>query len=279
MKFHTFERKTKNKIFKIKPVEYFENIYKRLDFLLGYIKNNENKFKDYVNRLIDDFQCLIKISSAGDYKIDNLSKYNNLKSNMELVRLHGDLMRQELGISMEQANSIDEIEIPSRYYWRGIILPRYYQLVALIKILGRYEAIKLFKDYVDQYYIYIKSTFEHYDSLDEFYNKRIGDKRKSTDNEFAVVYSTVENGVYIIRIDNCPAVESLDGIDDKELIYTIMCYPDYQHAKIINENFLMTRNSTIAEGGPYCDKVFHDTRIDKDLKHFSNEFFDSMSSN
>jgi len=279
MKFHKFEAKTKNKMFKIKPMEYFDNTYKRLDFLLGYIKNNENKFKDYVNQMIDDFQFLIKNSSIGDYKISNLANYNNIKSNMELARLHGDLMRQILGISMEQAKSNYEIEIPSRSYWRGIILPRYYQLVALTKTLGRNEAIELFKEYLDQYYIHIKSTLEHYDSLDEFYNKRIEDKKKSTDNEFAVVYSTVKNGVYIIRIDNCPAVESLDDIDDKELVYVIMCYHDYQHAKLLNENFLMTRKFTIAEGGPYCDKVFHDTRIDKNLKHLSKEFFDSMSSN
>ena len=281
MKFHIFEAKTTNKIYKIKPMEFFYNIaYKRLDFLLGFVKkNNEKKYKDYVNQLINDFQFLIKISSSGDYKISNLANYSNISSNMKLTRLHGDLLRQILGISMEHANSNDEIEIPSRIYWRAFILTRYYQLLSLIKTIGRTNAINLFKKYLDQYYVHTKSSFKYYDTLDVKYKEDLENASKSTDNEFAVVSSSVENGIYIIRNDNCPAVEALDDIEDKELIYVVICYPDYQYTKMVNEHFVMTRKYTIAEGDPYCDKVFHDSRIDKDLKHPSKEFLDSMGSN
>ena len=60
--------------------------------------------------------------------------------------------------------------------------------------------------------------------------------------------------------------------------HLIICYPDFQWAVMTNEHFVMTRKHTIAEGDPYCDKVFHDTRINKKPKHPSKELIDSMDS-
>jgi hypothetical protein len=198
---------------------------------------------------------------------------------MKIAQLHGDLLRQILGISMEQANSDKEIEVPSRTYWRAIILKKVYQLDSLIKTIGRKDAIDLFKKYLDQYYVHIKSSFKHYETLDDLFKESIKESIKSTNNEFTVTCSNVENGVYINRNDNCPAVEALDDIEDKELIYVVICYPDFKWAEMTNKHFVMTRKYTVAEGHPYCDKVFHDKRIDKKLKHPSKEFIDSMDSN
>jgi hypothetical protein len=280
MKFYKFEAQTTKKMFKIKPVAFFNSIiYKRLDFLLGFIKkNNQKTYKDYVNQLTDDFQSLVKSSSSENYRIDDLSKFKNIQSNMKLARLHGDLIKQILGVSFDQANSSDEIEIPSRIYWRASLLARYNQLLSLIKTLGRDEAISLFKQYLDQYYVFTKSTFTNYETLDEFFDFLIEDAKTSTDGEFDVTCSSVENGVLIIRNNNCPAVEALDDTEDKELIYVIICYPDYQWAVMTNDHFVMTRKYTVAEGDPYCDKVLHDKRIDKELKHPSKKFIDSMDS-
>ena len=281
MKFHKFEAHTTNKIYKIKPIEFFNNtVYKRLDFLLGFVKKkNEKIFEDYVNQMIVDFQSLSEFSTLGDYTISNLANYKNISSNMNLAQLHGDLLRQILGISMEQANCDIEIEVPSRIYWRAVILTKIYQLVSLINAIGRKDAIELFKKYLDQYYVHTKSSFKHYETLDELYKEHLEDAKTSKNNEFTVTSSSVENGVYIIRNDNCPAVEALDDIEDKELIYVVICYPDYKWAEMTNEHFVMTRKYTVAEGDPYCDKVIHDKRIDKELKHPSKEFFDNMDLN
>jgi hypothetical protein len=280
MKFYKFEAHTKNKIYKIKPMEFLNNtVYKRLDFLLGFVKKkNEKIFSDYVNQMIADLESLNEFSTLGDYKISNIADYSNISSHLKLVQLHGDLHRQILGISMEQANSDNEIEVPSRIYWRAFILARIYQLISLVNTIGRKEAIELFKNYLDQYYIHNKSSFKHYETLDDLFKESFKEASKSTDNEFTVTCSTVENGVYINRNDNCPAVDALDDIDDKELIYVVICYPDFQYAIMTNEHFVMTRKHTIAEGDPYCDKVFHDTRINKEPKHPSKKLIDSMDS-
>ncbi|NHK30032.1 MAG: hypothetical protein FK730_01685 [Asgard group archaeon] len=281
MKFYKFEAHTTNKIYKIKPMEFFnKEIYKRLDFLLGFVKKyNEKIFEDYVNQMIVDFQSLSEFSSLGNYTISNLANYKNISSNMKITQLHGDLLRQILGISPEEANSDNEIEVPSRIYWRAVILPKIYQLISLVNTIGRKKAIELFKKYLDQYYVHIKSSFKHYETLDELFKESFEEASKSTDNEFTVTCSTVKNGIYINRNDNCPAVEALDDFEDKELIYVVICYPDFKWAEMTNEHFVMTRKHTVAEGDPYCDKVFHDKRIDKELKHPSKEFIDSMDSN
>ena len=71
-------------------------------------------------------------------------------------------------------------------------------------------------------------------------------------------------------------VEALDDLEDKELVYVICCHRDFKYAKMQNEHFVLTRHYTIAEGDPYCDKVFHDTRIDKEVTHPSKEFLDNI---
>lgn len=90
------------------------------------------------------------------------------------------------------------------------------------------------------------------------------------------VFSEVEDGEYIIRNENCLLVEALDDLEDKELVYVICCHGDSKYAEMQNEHFVLTRHYTIAEGDPYCDKVFHDTRIDKKITHPSKEFLDNI---
>ena len=284
MKFRKFGKINPNKVYKIKPIEFFESgIFKRLDFLLGLIKRKkEEQYEDFVKRLIKRLQDKVAVKELSFDKQeinDMISNYNNLNDQIELTRLHLDLQIQILELTKKQLNSVEQIEIPSRINWRAVFINKYYQLLALIDVLGRNEGIELYKEYLDQYYVHIKSTFKHYKTLDEFSKEHLEEAETSTDGEFAVVYSSVENGVYIVRNDNCPAVEALNDIEDKELIYIICCYADYQFTVMSNEYFVMTRNYTVAEGDPYCDKVFHDTRIDKELKHPSKEFLDSMDSN
>ncbi len=281
MKFHKFGKINTNKMYKIKLIDSFENvIFKRLDFLLRLIKEKkEEQYENFVKKLTKKLQDKVAVK---DLTVDKqeinalISNYKNLNDQNELTRLHLDLQIQILELTKKQLNSVDQIEIPSRINWRAVFINKYYQLLALIDVLGRNEGIELYKEYLDQYYVHTKSTFKHYNTLDEFSKEHLEEQETSTDGEFAVVYSTVENGVYIVRNDNCPAVEALDDIKDKELIYVICCYADYQYTIMSNEHFVMTRNYTVAEGDPYCDKVFHDTRIDKEVKHPTKEFLDSM---
>ncbi|MGC9780662.1 MAG: hypothetical protein HZR80_15575 [Candidatus Heimdallarchaeota archaeon] len=45
---------------------------------------------------------------------------------------------------------------------------------------------------------------------------------------------------------------------------------------IWNEDFVLTMNHTIAKGDLYCSCVVHDTKIDWDLTHPPDEFWESI---
>ncbi|MCK5184534.1 MAG: L-2-amino-thiazoline-4-carboxylic acid hydrolase [Candidatus Heimdallarchaeota archaeon] len=281
MEFQQFGRVNPDKMYKINPMQLAENvILKRLDFLLGFIKErNEKQYNKYVEQLEKIIQNLIGSFDIPKEKLEikeKLSSYKHLNQHSKLAKIHYHFLLKLLEKPIEEAINSEEVLIPSKNYWLIVFGIRYYQAQALTEIMEKEEAIELFKEYIDQYYVSVKSTFKHFETLDEMRNDHFEDSENSTDPEFDVIYSTVEDGVYIVRNNNCPAIDALSDFEDKELVYVACCHGDYQYAVMSNEHFVMTRDFTVAEGDPYCDKVFHDTRIDKELKHPSKEFLDGM---
>jgi len=280
MKFQKIGKVNPDKKYKIKPMEFADNsMLKRLNYLLGFIKErNSESLLNYVDQLSTTIKSLIDSSKASKLKLDvseKVTKFTNLKEFEDLVGLHYDFLFKILDLSKDEITT-EEFDVPSRNYWLMVFGIHYYQLLALTEVIEREEAIELFKEYIDEYYVFIKSSFTKFETLEEMRKDNIKETESDDDPEFDVVASTVENGVYIIRNNNCPAVEALEDYEDKELVYVTCCYGDFQYAKMSNEHFVMTRDYTIAQGDPYCDKVFHDTRIDKEIKHPTKEFLDNM---
>ena len=272
-----------NKEYSINPVKYLDNSrFKRLNFLLDFIaKEIPQAFQGYIKQLKIIFENLIKekknITDYSRYK-EIIDQYPQLVNQSELIQLYINYLTEKINLPIEETTITSDLKIPSKIFWQlgfGIL---YYEALALTKIIEREAAIKLFKKYLDQYYVFVEETFTKYKSLDELRNEHLKDAQKSTDAEFLTTYSSVENGRYIIRNENCPAIEALEDCEDRELIYLVCCYPDYQYALMTNENFRMTRYYTIAEKDPYCDKVIHDIRISKNLEHPTTDFLDGMGS-
>ena len=112
-------------------------------------------------------------------------------------------------------------------------------------------------------------------NLETHYEKRINSNRKSS--PWVIVFGLINEGKYFYRNDNCLWVDALKDLPDSELKYYVCCYGDYQGAKDLNENIILTMEHTIAQGDPYCSRVLHDTRFDWDLRHPSKHFWDSIS--
>jgi hypothetical protein len=45
--------------------------------------------------------------------------------------------------------------------------------------------------------------------------------------------------------------------------------------KKINPNFVLTRTCTL-HTGPYCDNLYHDTRICEKVGHLTRDFYDKL---
>ncbi|NHJ05427.1 MAG: hypothetical protein EAX90_11420 [Candidatus Heimdallarchaeota archaeon] len=279
MRFEKFGKINPSKKYTFNPLKQLENsTFKRLNFLLGFIEGKSKEVhQKYIHQLIETFEDLVKIKTTKHQPItDILEKYPNLKNLNNLANLYFQYFLDTINKTSDEITYQTELQIPSKIYWQlsfGII---YYEALALTKAMDREEAINLFKEYLDEYYVFIESTFTKFETLDEVRDSHIKDAQRSTDGEFVAIYSTVEEGKYIIRNDNCPAVEALKDREDRELIYLVCCYADFQYAKMTNEDFRMTRFYTVAENDPYCDKVFHDIRISNKLEHPSTELIDSM---
>jgi len=281
MKFERLGKINPTKKYSLNLIKYLENSkFKRLNFLLDFIeKEIPQIYQNYIKQLKIIFNDLVgkKKEKSENFSIKVIiEKYPHLVNQNELTQLYINYLTEKINLSIEEAITIADLKVPSKVYWQlgfGIL---YYEASALTKVMERKEAIELFKKYLDQYYVFIESTFTKYDTLEELRNDHIKDARESTDAEFLSTLSTIKDGRYIIRNENCPAIEALEELEDRELIYLVCCYADYQYAIMSNENFRMTRFYTIAENDPYCDKVFHDIRKSKRQEHPSTELIDSM---
>jgi hypothetical protein len=65
-----------------------------------------------------------------------------------------------------------------------------------------------------------------------------------------------EDGKYYRKITYCPKYEMAKKIGAEKLMYLLACRSDHYASKGFNEDICMTRNTTLMEGGPYCDFCF-----------------------
>ena len=71
-------------------------------------------------------------------------------------------------------------------------------------------------------------------------------------------------------------MDAITDFEDTEVKYHICCYGDYQGIKTLNPAFVLTMEHTIAEGDRYCSRIVHDPRVDWDLRHLPQSFWDEM---
>ena len=279
MRFEKFGKINPSKEYSITPLKLLEEtLFKRLNFLLDSIEfEKPESIYPFVDQLKTIFSSLVKTQIQSDDKIKEITKkFIQLINYSGVAEVYVNYLLELVENYTSNNELTAEIKIPSKVYWQLVFGMRYYELVALSKVIPREEATSLYKEYLDQYYIYIKETFKKFDTIENFHANLVEDMKRSTDGEFLSTVSTVRDGKFIVRNENCPAVEALDDYEDKEFVYIVSCYADYQYMKMTNENFQMTRYYTIAEGDPYCDKVCHDIRISKDLEHPTTDIIDSM---
>jgi hypothetical protein len=281
MEFQKVGKLNNNITHEIVPLELADLfIFGRLDCLLGYILINKREIhQEYVEKLKQKLQTLVAEEHFENRDQDILmltEKYDNLLDQQELVKLHMSFFIEILQITEEQFWRSASIQVPNYNFHRSAILLEYNQMLALAEIIGREEAIDLYKKHTDRYII-IHDTplFEKIEDLETMRNRTIEFLERGTYGRVRIV-SDIEDGRYIVRRENCEKIDTVPDLEDREFLYAISCHCDFQVLKLYNENFVLTRRCTLAEGAPYCDNVYHDMRIDKTLAHPSKEFIDGM---
>lgn len=150
-------------------------------------------------------------------------------------------------------------------------------LFALTKKIPRAEVIEIYKKYHDAFMRETTSSQkDKFENLEELAEQWFQEDTIHSSGLIRIV-SEVENGKLLLRKDTCLWNDTIEELEDTELKYYVCCYGDYEAARRNNKHFVMTMNHTIIEGHPYCDCVFHDTRISTDLTHPPDEFFASIN--
>lgn len=269
-----------NKLHELQPKEEFNRgPLKRIEILLMMIQEDyPEKLAEFVAFLISNYEELLNKEIIEKHTLPDtlledkptLRNYPRLAGHVLNYYLH------LLQISGTPDLTSDKIKTTQRNYFRSFLLPRYCNLQTLIKTIGRGPAINLYKKYVSYLFIQLGKPDKHdFVNLKQHYKKVI--KPRSPPSEWVTVRGLMDSSKYFFMNENCLWIDALPDIDDKELMYLICCYGDYQSIqRNYNQHIILTMEHTIAQGDPYCSRVLHDTREDWDLRHPKKEFWDHL---
>ena len=247
-----------------------------IDRFLVYLRNNRPELIENFNIKIKE---RLKSANASNNMLDN--SYN-IESYIDQLM---DLRKDQVMIDSIITLHLSLLKIPKDSNWennpimllhinhdRAAFYPRYYLLKVLTEIIDEEEAIQFFKNFVNHTVInYVNRP--HIETMREVYELDV--KNGQTSESSAYLATLVHEGLYAGRVDSCMGYEALKELNDPILTDLITCYGDFEMVKKTNPNFILTRSCTL-HTGPYCDGLYHDTRICKKIEHYPREFYDKL---
>lgn len=244
-------------------------------FLIYLAKNKAEIANKFISKLITKIDAL----NANNFKYISNFNLDSLKETTDILQDHQDLIDGIVNLHLSLLNIPKDFDINQQTITllhidadKGYYYPRYYLAKLLTQLLERNEAIQLFKDYVDQR---VKNYIErpHQETMTEVFEL---DVKNGKNSESSVYVSALLNeGLYAGRVDRCMGHEALKELNDPELAELVTCYGDFAMIKKTNKHFVLTRTCTL-HTGPYCDNLYHDTRLVKETKHLSREFYTNL---
>ena len=113
---------------------------------------------------------------------------------------------------------------------------------------------------------------ESLEDLDCFWDDLEGEQHDVTQ-----VAARLHRGRIAFRVERCLWADVLASLDDPEIAHASACYGDFSQITARNPNLVLTRTTTLVEGGPYCDTCIHDKRHVGSIEHPNRAFFDALS--
>lgn len=253
-----------------------ENCLVYTDKFLTYLTKNK---PDVVDQYITKLKIKIETLVDDSFKYVSDFDFKPSKEPLAILHKHQDLIdgitNLHLSLCKIPENSDWEDQTLTLLHFnvdRGYYHPRFYLAKLLTELLDRDEAIQLFKTYVDQR---VKTLIKrpHRETMTEVFELDVKNGKDSKSS--AYISALLNEGVYAGRVDHCMGYESLKELNDPELSDLVTCYGDFEMIKKTNKHFVLTRTCTL-HTGPYCDNLYHDTRLVSEVKHLPREFYDNL---
>lgn len=252
----------------------------RLGHLLGFVEDVGTEIlttyirkltQHYQNQLVKDFIELKSIRLA-----DFVAGQRSLAENFGLTNSIVNYYFQMLELPEDEDWQNGNFKLPQRNVLRSVLVPACCNLQILMEIIGREEAIKLYKKFMTQYTKTRQGSGNEFESVEDVMKSRL--KADAKPSEWVMRHAIIDDGKYAYMNENCLWVDALVDLFDSEIKYYVCCYGDFQGAKSWNKHFILTMENAIAQGDPYCSRLVHDTRVDWNLKHPNRKFWDDMMS-
>lgn len=267
---------------KIQPISFAKRSpLTRLNLLLNHIKKSNPKiYSEYVLNLQVKYDNLARLDIIAGKNIDissHIAEFDQLKVHPSLASSNLNYFLQVLQLPDSVDLENDTVEVSQRNQLRSVLCPKYQNLLVLTETMDRKDAIEIYKIYHDEFAGDGQSSQKNqYETLEEFAARWNPESDKANPGLIRILSEVVDGKLYL-RKDNCLWNDAIADLEDSEVKYYVCCYGDFDAPRRANRNFVLTMERTIIEGHSYCDSVFHDTRINKNLSHPSEEFFDKMN--
>jgi hypothetical protein len=263
------------KTINVNPQNFTESILLAIDRFLIYLSQQRpNVLETYISDLTKFYGSAIPINYKNQQGFNRSiidSSSSLLKKYPELIKVAVDLILSFLKLPEAYNWTPDDVSVLRTDVARARIIPLYYRAKMLAETIDRNDAIQLLKDYIDDA---IRSQeVTQYDDLDSLYTREAVSSKENENSIWS--YVKICEGKYASRTDRCEPYVVLKDYNDPELSYVVACYGDFTQASKFNDNFVMTRTTTLLNG-PFCDTCFHDTRYVDKIEHPPMEFFEKL---
>ncbi len=172
--------------------------------------------------------------------------------------------------------SSETVDLLWLQFLRASLYPIYYRALVLCDILERKTGIKFLKNYI------VKTQYEQtqpnlkLEDVNHYWEDDIREKENPAPQD--IIAFRFHKGKIGARVDRCRLHEVMKPLKDPELSHLLYCYGDYAGVQAENPNFVLTRTTTLMQGGSYCDNCLHDKRHVSEIKHPSQKFYQDLDS-
>ena len=282
MKFQRFGKLNPNLKLDYKPMALADTfVLRRVNCLLDLLQEKEPEaYQEFIEKLLLRLQATSLDQGYLQNKAAELlsfsESYPHLEDKQELVRLELAFFIQDLAISEESFWQNEPLKAPIKNFNHSAFRPLINNLLTLVELFGKEQAITYYKAYTRRYNdLYDTNQKNIYKDLHQM---RAEDIQVATTCNLGRIrlIGEVENGRYIVLRKSCEKLIGIEdfNVEDRDLLDTIACYCHFSLTSFWNEHFVLTQEYTLAKGSPYCEYVFHDTRIVDKVEHPPREFFE-----
>ncbi|HUT79797.1 MAG TPA: hypothetical protein VMZ29_01235 [Candidatus Bathyarchaeia archaeon] len=269
----------------IHPLDFAKSdVFWTLTLILRKIRNERPKiyqgFKEKVSNILLQEIKQDYFDEQNDKLDRELVQYDKLSEESKFVKLHLSFIIEKLGITPEDlwANKktafLTTDFIPSSF---GLF---FIQVSALIFLLGREEALQFFREFLDAYNEEVNAIYQK-NRFKELVDFSIEQANWLPVNPYGrhQIINDGTNGQFLKLCVTCEKYNSMIQTkygQDKEILYTIMCYMHKPLAKVWNDHFILDLEQSLALGDKYCSYIYYDTREKRKTKSFTKEFLDKI---